>query len=247
MPDTNPAPPATGGTEGSPATGDNKGSNPAPATGAAPATPATGATTPAAPTPPETPPLTADEIKELVASNQRMAEALQKANKEAEKRRKDAAEAERTGLSEAEKTAKDLADAKAHEEELLVELATTRVENKVASLTPKLGILNPEVVARLIDWDDLDFDADGRPTNVEDVVNKIVTANPFLVSKAGPTPPTPTGLGASAGTGTGTPPTLTAAELAAAEQANISPERYQALKGVSTLKDWQKTRTPSGQ
>lgn len=209
-----------------------------PATGA-PAVPATGTPPPADAAPTYTP----EQIAELVASNERIQKALAESNKENEKRRKDAKAIEDAKLTDEERAKGERAEFEAQREAFLVEQAELRVNQQVLGLAGRLGLVDVDIVTRLIDWDDLEFDDTGAPTNVEAVVKAIIARKPILAGKPGPTPGSPTGNNAGSGTGGGQPaPALTAQELAAATQAGISPERFAALKGVKTLEDWKATR-----
>jgi hypothetical protein len=232
--------PATGSGSG-PATGDPSTTPPASA-----ATPATG-TAPATGDP-TSPTLTPEQITELVESNRRMQDALQKANREAQDRREQAKQAERDKMTAEEATKAELEDLRTRAENWEVERASFHLEREVSRLTTKLGIIDPEVVVRLIDWDDVDFE-EGIPKNVEKLVSAILSERPYLVGKPNAPAPQarPTGLNAGAGQGEGqSAVNLTAAEMEAAKQAGISPERYQALKGVQTLDQWQATRRTGG-
>jgi len=97
----------------------------------------------------------------------------------------------RTRATAAEKRLKELEDAKlsdteklqkrAEEAEKSVSAAKTRIaraEVKVAAVDAK--IIDPDAAYRLIK-DDIEFDADGEPKNVADLLKKLVTDKPYLV------------------------------------------------------------------
>lgn len=236
--------PATGATA-QPATGkDDKGT--APATGAtAPATgEPTSTSTPAADALP-----TAEEIAELRASNERMEKALKEANREAEKRRQEAKQAERDKLTAEEQAAAELKDLREQAEAWKVEQAEHRIERDVTRLAPTLGLVDPEAVAQLLDWKQIEFDEDGAPLNVKAVVEELIKVKPYLAGKPQAAPPRATGNNAGDGTSGGPKPNLTSDELAAAQQAGLSPERYAALRDLNkrgstgvTMKEWTETR-----
>ncbi|HYI80014.1 MAG TPA: hypothetical protein VEW67_04065 [Thermoleophilaceae bacterium] len=114
---------------------------------------------------------------------------------------------------------------------------------------PEHGIVDAEAAAQLIVG--VEFDAEGNPTNLtvkdgEDPESKslldgFLEARPFLRSGAAPPPPAPS-IDGGAGNGQQPVVDLTAEELEAADKAGLSPQQYQARKGVRTLKDWQATR-----
>lgn len=245
MPNKITTPPATGDGAGEPATGDSSadpagGAAGTPATGSA--SPATGATTGDGGT--EDLQLTPEQISALIASNARMEAALKEANGEAQKRREQAKEAERAKMTAEEAAKAELDELRSAAEEWEVERASLFLENEINRLAIKLGIIDPDVVNRLIDWDDLEFN-EGRPTNTEEVVRSILSEKPYLVGK--PTQSArATGINSGAGQGEQPKVNLTAQELAAAQEAGLTPERYQALKGVQTLDEWMATRK-SGQ
>ncbi len=116
------------------------------------------------------------------------------------------------------------------------------VEQAVARLSGKHAVVDLDAAVRLMDWSELQFDGDGRPTNAEDVLKALLKERPYLAGP--PRPPAASNVNASAGTGAGPTPALTADELAAAQTAGMTPEHYAALKSVRTLTDWQATRPP---
>lgn len=189
-------------------------------------------------------PLTPEQIAELQASNARLMKALEAEREGNKEIRRQRSEEEKAKLTGQEQVAAELEELREAEQQWAVERAELTIEREIGRLGPKLGILDPEVTAALIDWDDLEFDDDGKPTNVEDVVRALIAKKPMLAGKPSDrnAPRTDSGQG----TGGGTPPSLTAAELTAAQSAGISPERYDQLKKVRTLKDWQSTQRKAG-
>jgi len=241
--------PATGAS-GEPATG----KEPAPAAATAATTPATGGpTTPTAAAPAE-PELTPDEIRELVASHARMEEALKKANGEAEKRRREAAEAERAKMTAEEAANAELKELREQSEAWKVEKAEYLIEREVTRLAPTLGLVDPEAVTKLLDWDTIEFDDKGKALNVKSQVEALIKDKPYLAGKPQAQPPRSAGNNAGDGTSGGPKPELSASELEAAQAAKMTPERYAALRDLNRsgapgvrLSDWQATRrTPAG-
>ena len=240
MPREASSPAETAGT-GEPATGtsDNSGgATTQPATGTA--SPATGATTGTGGASDELQ-LTPEQIQALIASNARMEAALREANGEAQRRREQAKEAERAKMTAEEAAKAELDELRQSAEEWEVERASLFLENQITRMAAKLGVIDPDVLTRLIDWDDLEFE-DGRPVNTEEVVRAILDEKPYLVGKSSGQPARPTGINSGSGQGETPKVNLTAQELEAAKGAGLSPERYQALKGVQTLDDWLATR-----
>lgn len=238
--------PATGTGPASSETDDNKDDAKEPATGSGTA-PATGATPEATWTPP-----TREEWEATQKSIQNLEKAQKEANKEAERRRKELAEVERSKMTEDEAKDAELEELRAKAEEWQVSMAEAAIERQVTRLVPTLGIVDPEVVTRLLDWDNIEF-VDGKPADgeVEREVKNLLQAKPYLAQKGGPAPATRTGSNAAEATsGSGPKPDMTSDELAAAEKAGMSPERWAAIRDASnkqgstgvSLKDWQKAR-----
>lgn len=229
--------PATGGAA---TTGETPKDQPATGTGT-PATGATGSTPTGLPT--------QEEWAATQESIRKMEHALKEANKESEKRRKELSEAEKAKLTAEEQTEAELKELRAAKEEWDVQRAELFLEREVNRLAPTLGIVDAEVITRLLDWDELEFDDKGRATNVETAVKAILGAKPYLSKKPEPVPGgTRTGNNAADGTsGDGPAPNLTAAELEAAKSSGIDPVRYAALKNVKTIDDWNKTRRTGSQ
>lgn len=214
------------------------GATPAEPTPPAEGTPATGAASPET-QPVETPPLgpTGEAALEAERTARRDAERRAKA---AEKALKEREEAE---LSEQQKQAKRLAELEAEKQGWESERRTVYLTAAVTQLQPKLGLVDVDVVTRLLDPAAIEWDDNHRPTNTEALVRALLHDKPFLGGATRTTPPV--GIGATEGTTTAPAPSLTAEELEAARSTNMTPERYASLKGVRTIEDWQATRRPS--
>lgn len=98
---------------------------------------------------------------------------------------------------------------------------------------------------RLLDGS-VDYDAVHEPSNLDEAIEKatgVYGATPFTPPAtpelAEELPPTPRPSGAGE-RDTVTPPRLTAEELRTAEEAGMTPERFDALKGGASLEDWQR-------
>lgn len=152
------------------------------------------------PTPGQVPPpsagddLTADQLRD----------ALKRANEQAAKSRIDAkrlaelekAEADRqaASLSETEKIAKRVAEA-----ESALKAARGRIgaaELKAAASV--LGIIDPDIAAALL-GSKVEYDGDGEPTNVADLVKQLKTDKPHLFGQPSQGQPVPTRPAANSG------------------------------------------------
>ncbi|MFH0983667.1 MAG: hypothetical protein V2A79_19295 [Planctomycetota bacterium] len=186
------------------------------------------------------PTLTAEDIEALQRE-------LKEARTEAAKYRKaqvDAQKAAQTAVDaqkpDAERQLAKLAALESEKANWERERQEHYVEQAVARLSGKHTVVDLDAAVRLMDWSELQFGDDGRPTNTEDVLKALLKERPYLAGP--PRPPAASNVDASAGTGAGPTPALTADELAAAKDAEMTPEHYAALKGVHTLDAWQATR-----
>jgi hypothetical protein len=158
-----------------------------------------------------------------------------KAIREAEKARADAE------LSEAEKLTKRQKELEAQVEALTKQARQKTLEAAIVKQAILLGIIDPDAAVKLLDADELELDDEtGEPKNVEAALKALIKDKPYLASK--PDKATPGSTNAGAGAAAGPAPHLTADELAAAQEAGMTPERYAALKGVKTLEDWRKVQ-----
>ena len=173
---------------------------------------------------------------------------LSKARAEAAKYRvesktfKDAkAEEEKAALTEQERLTRRVAELEKAAADAEAKARAKAIEAAVAKQAVLLGIIDPDAAVKLLDAEDLELDDEtGEPKNIEAALKALIKAKPYLASK--PDPTTPGGTNGAAGTQAGPAPKLTADELAAAQAAGMTPERYAALKGVKNLADWQKTQ-----
>lgn len=65
--------------------------------------------------------------------------------------------------------------AQTQQQEQSLQLATVQVAQK-------LGYRNPELAYRLLDSKDVQFDADGKPTNVEKLLTGLAKSDPYLLT-----------------------------------------------------------------
>ncbi len=122
------------------------------------------------------------------------AKALRERLSEAEEARK---KLEQAQMTDAEKTAAELKETSAKLEKLQGQHQSDITHYAVALASQKLGVVDPEVVARLIDPAELQYDKEGLPTNVEKLVAELIEEKPYLKATTGTqaTPP-PTSAGA---------------------------------------------------
>lgn len=170
------------------------------------------------------------EIKKANAELEaRLAELKQANESDAERQERERAEAEAKAAQAAEQVSK--ATETLQRAHLLAELAK-----------PQYGIVDAQAAAALITG--VQYAEDGTPSNLttpgEDgktLMERFLEQRPFLKH----TPPTPGVPVVNGGAGANQPPgpSLTAAEIKAAEQLGMTPERYAAMRNVSSINDYE--------
>jgi phage-related minor tail protein len=158
-------------------------------TGEMPTTPATSEMLEATSTP-QSPDAVQKELADLRS-------ALKKANDDAKAHRLKAneldklkAEIEASKLSETERLQKQYDELKAQHEEYTQAQLEQNIRTSVSLEAAKLGV-NPkhlDKVARFIDWEEIDVDEHGKPTNVREVLDQLIKDMPELLSKGVPAP-----------------------------------------------------------
>ncbi len=121
--------------------------------------------------------------------------ALKKSNEDAKTHRLKAAELDKlkaeieaSKLSETERLQKQLAELQAQHQELTQAQTERAIKTEVALEAAKLGV-DPNVldkVARFLDWEEIEVDEQGNPTNIRSLVEQLVKDIPGLKSKSTP-------------------------------------------------------------
>lgn len=99
---------------------------------------------------------------------------------ELEQKLKERDDAEKTELQKATEKSTVLEAQIAKAEEKVRRL---NIQNAVVTKAMKLDIVDPDAAFRLLDIDAVEFDGD-TPSNIEDLLTKLVEDKPYLVSKA---------------------------------------------------------------
>lgn len=120
-----------------------------------------------------------DEARKLRKENQTLRQ-RQKTIDDAEALRQQAA------MSDLEKANKAHADMEAKYQQVQKQL----VESEVRYVSKDKGIINPDLIAPAI-MSKLEYGDDGKPTNLEKVLDDLIKANPFIVAKADAQPASP--------------------------------------------------------
>lgn len=168
-----------------------------------------------------TPPATKPTVEELTAELERAKAALSKANGEsAERRRKlnELEEAERKRQADQESAEKERLEKQQEFQELYKaeQAKATELASKLGELQEQTRInairtaikdaataakfTDPADAASFIAMDAIDIDADGKPTNVQTLIDELAKAKPYLLAEHEPTPgnarrPAPAGVG----------------------------------------------------
>ena len=132
--------------------------------------------------------LSPDEIKKELA---RLRISLKRANAEAKKERETstslkekASELDRLKaeqLSKEEKLAKDLAEAQKSNEQRIIEVQELKLKNAIAIHATKLNFHDPEDAIRYLDHSLVDYDSNGNPINIADLLKTLGISRPYLM------------------------------------------------------------------
>lgn len=126
---------------------------------------------------------TEDKDAEIV----RLRAALKKVNSESATHRFKAkeldelkAKIEAEKLSESERYQQKIEE----QNQLLIKNQERVIRSEIKSMATTLGIIDPAVAAKLIDWADIEYDENtGDPTNVEDLLKELLKDKPYLAGK----------------------------------------------------------------
>lgn len=140
------------------------------------------------------------------------------------KARLDAIEAEK--LSAEERTAKERDDAIAKATEAEGRLREQAIRLAVYGQRDTMGLASADLAIAALDHSAVQFDDQGQPTNVADLLTALIEREPILKG----TPAKPVIPSTDGGAGGGSGPSLTADELEAARLTGATPEQYQAAK-----------------
>lgn len=99
--------------------------------------------------------------------------------------------------SELEKAHLKLAAAEKAHEESQAKLRRTLIAQAIERAAAKHNARDPEVVAKLIDYEALEVDDDGTPTNAEDLVKTLLKDKPYLVADVADQPTSRNGVPAT--------------------------------------------------
>ncbi|MGH2878939.1 MAG: hypothetical protein ACRDK4_04945 [Solirubrobacteraceae bacterium] len=192
-------------------------------------------TKPEPPKPPETGATQAEVDKAYAKLRQTESEreAERKARAEAEQKLKEREDAE---LSETEKLKREAEESRTAAEQGRAQLR----EAKLLTALADKGLTGSKASAAIRLLDGVEYGEDHQPTNLDAVLEtaKGTFGEDVFAPAPAPKPPAPS-IDPGTGNQPGPEPTLTAEEIAAAQRASMTPQQYEAMKGVTTFKDWQ--------
>lgn len=190
---------------------------------------------------------TQPSLEDLLERDKRKEAALKRANKEAKEYRlqleelkksqsdllkfKEGIEAERLTANEKQererqKLEQQYAELQKTHENALRQSQERIVNYEVRLQAAKMGIVDPDAAAKLLDWSELEYDDAGAPTNVEDLLSDLLKAKPYLKAQGR----TVTSGGATNPSRSTTTSQGTAAEYVnRLERSQLSDHEYQAL------------------
>ena len=93
------------------------------------------------------------------------------------------AQIEAEKLSETEKLQKKISDLQSQHDTLTRQQQERIVSYEVRLQAASMGVVDPDAAARLLDWSEIDYDDNGSPTNVEDLLKKLLKSKPYLAGK----------------------------------------------------------------
>lgn len=97
---------------------------------------------------------------------------------------------EEAKMSEQERLQRRLAELERKEIEYQQSLQARTLEYEVKLHAARLGIVDPEAAYRLLDLKQIEFNDDGKPTNIEEAMKKLIANKPYLVGQVNHVSPT---------------------------------------------------------
>jgi len=97
---------------------------------------------------------------------------------------------EEAKMTEQEKLQKRLAELEREKTEYKQLLQARTLEYEVKLQASRLGVVDPDAAYRLLDLKRIEFDDDGKPTNLEKALKELVAQKPYLVASGGMPSPT---------------------------------------------------------
>ena len=145
-------------------------------------------------------------------------------------------ELEKAQLTELEKLQKQLADAEKMRGQAEAKATERLLKAEVLVEASKLGFVNPQHAWGLVDASALSIDKDGKVQGVEEAVKALATEHAYLLAKT-VAPDIDAGSGSNQRT---LHITLSADERAVADELDMPPQEYAAMKQARSIDDYKK-------
>ena len=87
-------------------------------------------------------------------------------------------------LSETEKLQKQLATLQSEHDNAIRAAQERTINYEVRLQAAQMGIVDPDAAARLLDWSQIEYDDNGAPTNVNDLLKNLLKTKSYLAGKA---------------------------------------------------------------
>lgn len=143
------------------------------------------------PTPPATDETSGTNHEDTTKELESLKKALAKANAEAASHRHKAKELdelkariEAEKLSETERLQKQVADLQRTHDDFQRATQERTITYEVKLRAAQAGIVDPDAAAKLLDWSEIEFDDNGSPSNVNELLGQLLKAKPYLAGKA---------------------------------------------------------------
>lgn len=82
-----------------------------------------------------------------------------------------------------QKLEQQLSQAQSERENLVRQMQELKINQSVISQAAKLNVVDPEAAIKLLDWSEIDYDDNGNPTNIPDLLKALVKEKPYLVAQ----------------------------------------------------------------
>jgi len=135
----------------------------------------------------DTEPISLEEARKLRSEARAMRDRLKFAESKAKEFDELKAKLDAEKLTETERWQKQATDLQSKYDSDTAALTERVVRYEVERIASKLGIIDPDAAAQLIDWDALEYDGDGTPSNADALLKDLLKNKPYLAGKTAQT------------------------------------------------------------
>ncbi len=128
-------------------------------------------------------PFSLEEAKKLRSEARALRDRLKSAESSTKELADLKAKLEADKLTEAERWQKQATDLQSKYDSDTSALTERIVRYEVERQAAKIGIIDPDAAAQLIDWDALEYDEDGTPKNADALLKDLLKSKPYLAGK----------------------------------------------------------------